>query len=221
MAMFDALLASKVTIPEPTQAFVARPRLTGALEDSLVRHRLTVVSAPAGYGKTTLLAAWARTTTTPVGWLSLDEDDNDPLRFLRGLLASWERIWPELASSPVALLLGSQEADPQTALAAFINARCPDRRRPGAGARRLSPDPGDRCPTSTWPSYWITCRRACMSPLAPSRTALPLARYRARGQLLELGAHDLRFTLDEAADFLRAMQVTASSDMVARLGSRA
>jgi LuxR family maltose regulon positive regulatory protein len=215
--MFDALLATKVSIPEPTRAIVARPRLTGALEDGLKRYRLTVVSAPAGYGKSTLLADWAHTTTTPVGWLTLGVDDNDPARFLRGLLASWERIWPELAGSPLGLLLGSQEADPQTVLAAFINA-----------AALIETDQ-----VLVLDDYHLIQETAVHEHLAflldhlPPRLhialgtraepPLPLARYRARGQLLELDAHDLRFTFDEAADFLKALQVKVSNDILARL----
>jgi LuxR family transcriptional regulator, maltose regulon positive regulatory protein len=218
MTLLTALLATKVTLPEHAQAVVARPRLTEALEQGVIGHRLTVVSAPAGYGKTTLLADWAHHSGSPVAWLALDADDNDPERFLRGVLGAWVRVWPALSSSPLALLLGGQSPDPQAARAAFLNA-----------AAELETNLvvvldeyhllDDRA-IHQHLTYWLDHLPARLHFVLGTRAEppLPLARYRARGQLLELGAQDLRFTRDEAAAFLSTtMQVPASTETIERL----
>ena len=76
------LLATKLYIPPVRPDFVSRPRLIGRLATALER-KLTLVSAPAGFGKTTLVSAWVRQTELPVAWLSLDHSDNDPAQFWR------------------------------------------------------------------------------------------------------------------------------------------
>src|SRR5688572_12491366 len=106
--MQPSLLATKVQIPEYPYDFVPRERLTQTLEQAVSRYRLIVISAAAGYGKTTLLAHWARTNETSVAWLSLSEENDFLERFLRYLFAGWERIQPDVAASPLATLLGSR-----------------------------------------------------------------------------------------------------------------
>ena len=80
--MDDTLLITKLYIPPPRQALVIHPRLSAQLSQAL-SCRLTLISAPAGYGKTTLVSNWLRQTETPSTWLSLDEGDNDPISFLQ------------------------------------------------------------------------------------------------------------------------------------------
>src|SRR5215831_4714666 len=92
----DALLATKLHVPRAQPGFVARPRLTARLDEGLAR-RLILVCAPAGYGKTELLAAWASRGQGPVAWLSLDEGDNDPARFWRYVAAALERYRPGIS----------------------------------------------------------------------------------------------------------------------------
>lgn len=91
------------------------------LADGIPRHKLAVLSAPAGYGKTTLLTQWAQESRFPVAWVSIDEGDDDLLRFLRYLLAGWEAIAPGIKDSPVGLLLHAREPDTDAVLAAFVN----------------------------------------------------------------------------------------------------
>ncbi len=86
-----ALLATKFHIPGLPVHHIARSRLLSALEQG-TKARLTLVCAPAGSGKTTLLAAWARMTAVPVAWLSLEEADDDPLRFLSYLMAALKHL---------------------------------------------------------------------------------------------------------------------------------
>src|SRR5215472_13368630 len=83
----DVLLATKLHTPRLQQGFVARLRLVEALDEGLSR-RLILVCAPAGFGKTALLADWARRGGRPVAWLSLDAGDNDPVRFWRHVVAA-------------------------------------------------------------------------------------------------------------------------------------
>jgi LuxR family transcriptional regulator, maltose regulon positive regulatory protein len=90
------LLATKLHMPRPRPDLVPRPRLAERLDEGLARG-LMLVCAPAGYGKTVLLADWARRGRQPVAWLSLDVGDNDPARFWRHGVAALDRGRPGLA----------------------------------------------------------------------------------------------------------------------------
>src|SRR5580658_11005877 len=92
----DVLLATKLHVLRPTPGFVPRRRLVEALGEGLARGRV-LVSAPAGFGKTALLADWARGDGRPVAWLGLDGDDSDPARFWRYVVAALDRARPGLA----------------------------------------------------------------------------------------------------------------------------
>src|SRR6516164_2362887 len=100
----DALLATKLHVPRLPPGFVARPRLTARLDEGRAG-RTILVCAPAGFGKTALLTAWASSGPGPVAWLSLDEGDNDPARFWRHVAAALERARPGI-SGRVGPLLG-------------------------------------------------------------------------------------------------------------------
>lgn len=92
------LLVTKLHIPSPRSNLVPRPRLLQRLDEGLrAGHNLTLVSAPAGFGKTTLLGAWLHRVDASVAWLSLDENDNDLTRFLRYLSAALAQAAPHLA----------------------------------------------------------------------------------------------------------------------------
>src|SRR6266566_9802726 len=100
----DALLATKLHVPRPQPGFVPRLRLVQALDEGLARG-LVLVCAPAGSGKTALLADWARRGQRPVAWLSLDAADNDPARFWRHAIAALDRVRPGIGER-VGPLLG-------------------------------------------------------------------------------------------------------------------
>ena len=89
----DVLLATKLHVPGPRPGFVPRPRLADRLDEGLGRG-LVLVCAPAGSGKTALLADWARRGRRPVAWLSLDAGDNDPARFWRHAVAALDGLCP-------------------------------------------------------------------------------------------------------------------------------
>src|ERR1700728_3827798 len=111
----DVLLATKLHVPGPRPGFVARPRLAGALAGGLV-----LVCAPAGFGKTALLADWLRSGGRPVAWLSLDAGDNDPVRFWRHVVAALDRARPGTGER-VAPLLGPPRSSFEGLVTALIN----------------------------------------------------------------------------------------------------
>ena len=102
----DVLLATKLHMPASRPGLVPRPRLTARLDEGLARG-LVLVCAPAGYGKTVLLADWARRGQHPAAWLSLDVADNDPARFWRHVVAALDGArpgpangWPRCSGRP-------------------------------------------------------------------------------------------------------------------------
>ena len=116
-----SLLATKLRIPPQPQWTVARVALLETLEEKVPLHRLTLVTAPAGYGKTTLASEWAQQSVLPVAWLSLGEGENHLERFLRYLFAAWKEVDPGVAESTLGVLLGGQMPEKDSVLAAFTN----------------------------------------------------------------------------------------------------
>jgi LuxR family maltose regulon positive regulatory protein len=218
--MPDQLLATKFFVPPAAQALIARPRLTALLDDSL-RRKLTLVSAPAGFGKTTLVADWLnqnderRTMNDEesnhrssfivhrfrVAWLSLDEADNNPLRFWMYVLTALDTCYPGIATSLVSYLQ-TQHKPIEQVLTALINALLE------------IPEPLllvlDEYDVVTEPAIHtlLTFLLEHLPPqvhlmvLARSDPPLPLSRLRARGQMLELRTDQLRCTPEEAEIFL-------------------
>ena len=213
----DVLLATKLHVPGPRPGFVARPRLAGALAGGLV-----LVCAPAGFGKTALLADWLRSGGRPVAWLSLDAGDNDPVRFWRHVVAALDRARPGTGER-VAPLLGPPPSSFEGLVTALIN--------------ELAAQSGENAIVLVLDDYHLISARQVHASLAfllehlppglhlvlasRSDPPLPLARLRARGQLAELRTDDLRFTAEEAAALLResagaALPGTAVAALVAR-----
>ncbi|MFN2137561.1 MAG: LuxR family transcriptional regulator, partial [Candidatus Promineifilaceae bacterium] len=113
------LLATKLFRPPPRPAAVPRPALLARLSAGL-HGRLTLISAPAGFGKTTLAAAWLASVDQPSAWLALDEEDGDPARFLAYLIAALQTIWPETGLELAALLASPQPPPANTLLAPLL-----------------------------------------------------------------------------------------------------
>ena len=105
----DALLATKLHIPRPRPGFLARPRLPTKLAHGTARE-LTLVCAPAGFGKTSMLGEWARDRHRPVAWLSLDQGDSDPARFWRYVAAALEGPRAGIYQRVAALLQGDRKS---------------------------------------------------------------------------------------------------------------
>ena len=208
----DLLLATKLHLPRPRPGFVPRPRLTERLDEGLSQG-LVLVCAPAGYGKTVLLADWARRGQQPVAWLSLDAGDNDPARFWRHVVAALERARPAVGERVAPLLGPPAPSSFEPLVTALINelAAGPD----ADGALLVLDDYhviGSQ-PVHESLRFFLEHRPAGICVVLASRSDPPLAlaRLRARGQLAELRGAELRFTVGEAAALLQ-QQVTAGPD---------
>src|SRR6476661_4115426 len=118
--MSTPLLATKLYIPPLRPNVVLRPRLTEQLNEGLHR-KLTLVSAPAGFGKTTLLSEWVAGCARPTAWLSLDEGENDPTRFLTYLVAALQTIAPTMGTGVLGVLQGPQPPPTEAILTALLN----------------------------------------------------------------------------------------------------
>ena len=207
------ILATKLYIPPPRPAVVLRPRLIERLNAGL-HGKLILISAPAGFGKTTLVSEWVAVSrklpARPVAWLSLDEDDSDPARFLTYLVAALqtllpsetEKSGPKLGDGALAMLQSPQPPPVESILTALLNeiAAIPDQFILVLDDYHLV----DAQPVDEALTFLIQHLPPQMHLVIITREdpPLPLARLRARGQLTELRATDLRFTLSEATEFL-------------------
>jgi len=199
----DGLLATKLYLPRPPPGFVARPRLTHGLDEGLARG-LVLVCAPAGFGKTSLLADWARTGRRPVAWLSLDEGDNDPARFWHHVIAALDRPLPGLAERVGPLLGPPPPPSFEGLVTALINqlATQPDQVLLVLDDYHLI----DSQAVHASLGFLLEHRPPGLHLGLTSRADPPLglARLRARGQLAELREAELRCTAEEAGALLRA-----------------
>src|ERR687897_2942109 len=118
--MATPILTTKLYIPPPQPKVVLRPRLIERLNEALHR-KLTLISAPAGFGKTTLLSGWLAGCGQPAAWLSLDEGDNDPTRFLAYLVAALQTIAADIGEGVLGALQSPQPPPTGSTLTALIN----------------------------------------------------------------------------------------------------
>jgi LuxR family maltose regulon positive regulatory protein len=195
----DVLLATKLHVPHLPPGFVPRRRLLEALGDGLARGRV-LVCAPAGSGKTALLADWARAGSRPVAWLGLDGGDSDPARFWRYAVAALDQARPGLAGRVGPLPQRSFDG----LVTVLINDLAGD---PGADEVLLVLDDYhlvDSGPVHESVAFLLENLPPGLRVVVSGRAdpPLPLARLRARGQLAEVRAADLRFTPEEAAELL-------------------
>jgi ATP/maltotriose-dependent transcriptional regulator MalT len=200
----DVLLATKLHLPRPRPEFVPRPRLAVALGEGLAR-RLILVCAPAGSGKTVMLADWARSGGRPVAWLSLDAADNDPVRFWRHVVAALDRARPGIAERVSPLLGPPAPPTFEGLVTALVNELDAE---PGEAEMLLVLDDYhliDAQPVHASLEFLVEHLPPGLHLVMASRSdpPLPLPRLRAGGRLAELRATDLRFTADEAAALLR------------------
>ena len=200
----DSLLATKLYIPPARPHLVSRPRLI----ERLNRGRgcqLTLISAPAGFGKTTLLSEWCAAKpsgTMAVAWVSLDRRDNDPARFWSYVIAALEKIAPATGDPALGILRSAQPVPIEAMVTTLINAVTAV---PGDFALVLDDyHVIDAQPVADGLLYLLDNLPPQMHLFIASRVdpPWPLARLRARDQLNELRAADLRFTHGEAAAFL-------------------
>ena len=220
-----ALLETKLYVPRSRRGLVPRPRLSERL-DRGAASRLVLVSAPAGFGKTTLLTEWLAGPATPAGerlaaWVSLDRGDNDPASFWTYVIAALRTAAPGVGEGALALLQAPGPQPNETVLTVLLNDL-------GAVADDI---------VLVLDDYHVIDAPVVQDAMAflldhlPPRLhvviagradpALPLARLRARGELAEIRAAELRFTPDEAAAYLNEMMgLQLSARDVAALEAR-
>src|SRR5829696_7451568 len=198
----DELLATKVNLPRTRPDRLARSRLVQRLDEGMGRP-LVLVCTPAGFGKTTLLADWAADATLPVAWLSLDPDDNEPMRFWRYVVAALDRVVGGLGEQIVPLLGRGSGTSTRGVVTVLVNRlqTQPDELALVLDDYHLIDEP------AIHDSLGFLLRhlppRLHLVIASRSDPPLPVARLRASGQLVELRATDLRFTPEEAAAFLQ------------------
>jgi LuxR family maltose regulon positive regulatory protein len=210
------LLATKLYIPPPRPNTVRRPRLIARLHEGLER-KLTLLSAPAGFGKTTLLSDWIAGRERQVAWLSLDKGDDDPARFLAYLIMAFQNSAANIGAGVLGALRSSQPPPVEAVLTALLNDLTTLSDRVVLvldDYHVLDAQPVDRALAFLLEHLPPQIHLVIATREDPQ---LPLARLRAGGHLTELRAADLRFTAPEAAAFLnQAMGLTLSSaDVVA------
>ena len=218
--MSDAILRTKLHVPSLRPGLIPRPRLIDRLNTGL-NGRLTLISAPAGYGKTTLVTEWLSGVPLSVAWLSLDESDNDPHRFLDYLLAALRQVHAEFGQPVAAMLRSPQPPPDELVLTALVN------------EITAKPQPFILVlddyhviyipPIHKQLNFLLEHQPAQMHMVLIAREdpPLPLPRLRASGQMVEIRQEDLRFSLEECADFLnRGMGLNLSPDDIAALERR-
>jgi LuxR family maltose regulon positive regulatory protein len=225
--MVASLLTTKLYIPPVRRDLVSRPRLVERLNEGLHRgHRLTLVSAPAGFGKTTLLSEWVQAigrdaSPLAVAWLALDSGDNDPARFLAYLIAALQTVEDGLGTGVLDRFQAPQAPPIEELLTALIN----QIDTISTGFVLVLDD-----------YHLITAQRIHealaflldhpphnMHLVVATRADPPwqFARLRGRGQLTEMRLADLQFTQDEATVFLnQVMGLRRSAGDVATLTAR-
>ena len=214
----NPLSSTKLHQPRTRVQLVARSHLVQRLRQG-VRGALTLVSAPAGFGKTTLLAQWLAERDMPVAWLSLEAEDNDPTRFLSYLIAALQTIDARIGTTVLALLHTPQPPPPEAVLAVVTNDLL---ERGGCDAALVLDDYHVIAAESI--QRGMTFLLEHLPPLmhlilvTRADPPLPLARLRAQGNLTEVRADDLRFGTAEASIFLQTvMGLDLAPEVIATL----
>jgi LuxR family maltose regulon positive regulatory protein len=203
--MQSTLLSTKLYIPSPRETLVTRPRLTAILSNALTKG-FTLVSAPAGYGKTTLVSSWLRETGIPSAWLSLEESDNDPVSFLQYLLTALQSIVPGVRLDLLDLVEGIQP----TSLQAIMNILINEITKEDSQFVLVLDD------FHLIQNQFILDIMAFLLDHIPAQQMhlvlisrmdppLPLSRLRVRNQMIEIRADQLRCTPAEVAAFLNGV----------------
>ncbi len=201
--MTSSLLKTKLHIPLIRSELVSRPRLIERLETGL-DGKLTLLSAPAGFGKTTLLSEWVTRFQDRAAWLSLDKEDNDQARFWTYLIAALQTVQAGLGQDALRLLQAPQQPATQAILTLLLNevVALPQGAILVLDDYHLISDPGIHEGIAFLLEHLPPQMHVALSTRADP--PLPIHRLRARGQLTELRSDDLRFSAGEATAFLNA-----------------
>ena len=226
--MSSLLLSTKFSIPPLRSGLVPRPRLvermeTNLLQNGIFERRLTLISAPAGYGKTTLAIEGLRSLTQGVrlAWLSLDETDNDPRRFITYLIATLQQVSESIGQAASAILQSPQPPPDELMLTTLVN-------EIAAISQPLILVLDDYHVIHTPPihqqlTFLLDHQPANLHLVITTREdpLLPVSRLRVRGQVVEIRQDDLRFTETETAEFLKSiMGLDVSPDEISALERR-
>jgi LuxR family transcriptional regulator, maltose regulon positive regulatory protein len=222
--MPTAILATKLYIPPPRPGIVPRPRLVERLNEGQAAGRtpgVALISAPAGFGKTTLVSEWIVGCGQPVAWLSLDHGDNDLSRFLTYLVAAIQTVAANIGKGVLAILESPQPPPTESILTTLLNniATISDSFILVLDDYHVI----DSQAVGQALVFLVEHLPPQMHLVIATREdpSLPLARMRVHGQLIELRAADLRFTPSEAAEFLnRVMGLSLSEEDIAALETR-
>ena len=216
------LLHTKLCLPPPRPDAVARPHLIERLNQGLhTGRKLILLSAPAGFGKTTLLVEWLRRANPDSAWFSLDKGDNDPVRFLRYLVAALQDVNPEIGQEAQAMLQAPQPPPAEAVLASLLN----DVTAIGHPINLVLDDYHliQALPIHEMLTFALDHLPAGMRLILSTRQDPPLAlpRLRARAQIVELRQADLQFTALETTSFLRGtMHLDLDQNDIAALQRR-
>jgi LuxR family transcriptional regulator, maltose regulon positive regulatory protein len=216
----NVLLVTKLHVPRPRPGFLSRQRLLERLAEGAARE-LTLVCAPAGFGKTSLLGDWARRSQPAVAWLSLDAGDNDPVRFWRYLAAALDPAGAGVVERVAPVLEVAQPASLEAVVTVVVNALAglPEQVALVLDDYHLIEAP----PVHHSLGMLLERLPAQLRLVVAGREdpPLPLARLRARGQLAELRERDLRFTAEEAAVLVgKVMGLELPAGSLAALAAR-
>ncbi len=223
------LLVPKLSLPQPHPSLVSRERLLAHLNEAL-EHKLTLLSAPAGFGKTALVSQWAahlqtRRPPLPVAWVSLDAGENDPLRFWRYVITACQVFQADLGEAALALLPArspSRRFSQEAVLTALLNelATLP---QPGVLVLEEYHAIGNTQIHEALIAFVDHLPPALHLVLITRQDPpLPLARLRAQNELVELHAGDLRFSLEETwAFFQQTTPFQFSAETIERVAGRA
>jgi len=214
------ILSTKLYIPPPRDNAVFRPQLIEQLEKGLGR-KLILVSAPAGFGKTTLVSEWITGCQQPVAWLSLDDGDNDPARFWSHLIVALQMIVENVGAAVLGMIQSPQPPSIEAILTSLINeiTLIPDDFILVMDDYQLL----DSKQNDDGLTFFIERLPPQMHLVIVTREDpdLPLARLRARDELIELRVKDLRFKESETAEFLnQTMGLRLSAEDIAALEVR-
>ncbi|HKE40259.1 MAG TPA: LuxR C-terminal-related transcriptional regulator [Casimicrobiaceae bacterium] len=203
-AAYIPLIKTKIAMPPLRPHTVIRQRLLELMEEAVTRP-LTLISAPAGFGKTTLVSTWLNETgrQSRTAWLSLDSDDSDPVHFVFYLTAALQEIEPRVGRAPV-FLLGSRKMPGPTDLVSLLLHELTEAEEPMVlvlnDYHALRNDEVDGCVASLVERMPEKVRLVVATREEPN---LPLARWRSLELVYEIGREELRFSDDEAMTFLR------------------
>jgi ATP/maltotriose-dependent transcriptional regulator MalT/DNA-binding SARP family transcriptional activator len=221
------LLPLKLTPPPPRDGVLLRPDLQSLLSEVRL-HPITLVIAPAGYGKTTLLSQWVQElsrTGAPVGWLTLDRGERDPAMLLAYLIRAFQSIAPAIGAEAWRVLSSAANLQRDWPLAA--GALCSDLQRRLPTTTFLVLDDlqqvSDSAVIGQMLGYILRAAPPTLHIIAASRRAptfAPLPRLRAEGHLLELSQRELHLSADEARQILAAQDVTLDDDDLTLLLAR-